>query len=76
MVSFSSLYPVLWEAYLYIEAMLTCVGCTGLVYGGAAGVIRSPHPVIHSISCGIHWFACGTTFWCEYLFHICYLNSY
>ncbi|EYE96559.1 uncharacterized protein EURHEDRAFT_411063 [Aspergillus ruber CBS 135680] len=38
-------------------------GCTGLAYGGAAGVIRSPHPVIHSISCGIHWFACGTTFW-------------
>lgn len=48
--------------------MLTRVGSAGLVYGGAAGVIRSPHPVIHSLSCGIHWFACGTTFWCEFYF--------
>ncbi|KAL5335399.1 hypothetical protein BJX70DRAFT_390687 [Aspergillus crustosus] len=39
------------------------IGSTGLVYGGISGVIRSPHPVIHSISCGIHWFACGTSFW-------------
>ncbi|KAL3495711.1 hypothetical protein BJX62DRAFT_159462 [Aspergillus germanicus] len=38
-------------------------GSAGLVYGGISGVIRSPHPVIHSISCGIHWFACGTSFW-------------
>ncbi|OJJ51226.1 hypothetical protein ASPZODRAFT_156160 [Penicilliopsis zonata CBS 506.65] len=38
-------------------------GAAGLVYGGVAGVIRSPHPVIHSVSCGIHWFACGTAFW-------------
>ncbi|OJJ37563.1 hypothetical protein ASPWEDRAFT_39276 [Aspergillus wentii DTO 134E9] len=38
-------------------------GSAGLVYGGISGVIRSPHPVIHSISCGIHWAACGTSFW-------------
>ncbi|BCS19963.1 uncharacterized protein APUU_20395A [Aspergillus puulaauensis] len=38
-------------------------GSAGLVYGGISGVIRSPHPVIHSISHGIHWFACGTSFW-------------
>ncbi|KAF9892504.1 hypothetical protein FE257_001613 [Aspergillus nanangensis] len=38
-------------------------GSAGLVYGGISGVVRSPHPVIHSMSCGIHWFACGTTFW-------------
>ncbi|PLB36021.1 uncharacterized protein BDW47DRAFT_109332 [Aspergillus candidus] len=38
-------------------------GSTGLVYGGVSGVLRSRHPVIHSISCGIHWFACGTSFW-------------
>ncbi|KAL4878845.1 hypothetical protein BJY04DRAFT_194737 [Aspergillus karnatakaensis] len=38
-------------------------GASGLVYGGISGVIRSPHPVVHSISCGIHWFACGTSFW-------------
>ncbi|OQE27887.1 hypothetical protein PENSTE_c004G01230 [Penicillium steckii] len=38
-------------------------GATGLIYGGAAGVIKSPNPLIHSVSCGIHWFACGSTFW-------------
>ncbi|KAJ5083576.1 hypothetical protein N7456_013003 [Penicillium angulare] len=38
-------------------------GTAGLIYGGAAGVIRSPNPVIHSVSCGIHWAACGSTFW-------------
>ncbi|KAJ5257033.1 hypothetical protein N7478_013137 [Penicillium angulare] len=38
-------------------------GAAGLIYGGAAGVIRSPNPVIHSLSCGIHWAACGSTFW-------------
>ncbi|KAJ5710154.1 hypothetical protein N7493_009746 [Penicillium malachiteum] len=38
-------------------------GVAGLIYGGASGVIRSPNPVIHSISCGIHWAACGSTFW-------------
>ncbi|KAJ5648159.1 hypothetical protein N7490_004531 [Penicillium lividum] len=38
-------------------------GTAGLIYGGAAGVIKSPNPVIHSLSCGIHWFACGTAFW-------------
>ncbi|KAL2222056.1 hypothetical protein M432DRAFT_207353 [Thermoascus aurantiacus ATCC 26904] len=41
----------------------TLSGTAGLVYGGVAGVLRSPHPVIHSISCGIHWFACGASFW-------------
>ncbi|KAJ5166007.1 hypothetical protein N7492_006303 [Penicillium capsulatum] len=38
-------------------------GGAGLIYGGVAGVIRSPNPVIHSISCGIHWFGCGSTYW-------------
>ncbi|KAL4746066.1 hypothetical protein BDW72DRAFT_185623 [Aspergillus terricola var. indicus] len=38
-------------------------GSAGLIYGGISGVIRSPHPVIHSISHGIHWFVCGTSFW-------------
>ncbi|KAL4761019.1 uncharacterized protein BDW70DRAFT_136623 [Aspergillus foveolatus] len=38
-------------------------GSAGLIYGGVSGVIRSPHPVIHSISHGIHWFVCGTSFW-------------
>lgn len=44
---------------------VSLTGSAGLVYGGISGVIRSPHPVIHSISCGIHWFACGASFWCE-----------
>ncbi|KAL4903176.1 hypothetical protein BDW74DRAFT_156768 [Aspergillus multicolor] len=38
-------------------------GSAGLIYGGISGVIRSPHPVIHSISHGIHWSVCGTSFW-------------
>ncbi|KAJ5770319.1 uncharacterized protein N7511_002370 [Penicillium nucicola] len=38
-------------------------GGAGLLYGGAAGVIRSRNPMVHSLSCGIHWFACGSTFW-------------
>ncbi|KAJ5102126.1 hypothetical protein NUU61_004348 [Penicillium alfredii] len=38
-------------------------GVAGLVYGGAAGVIRSPNPVVHSLSCGIHWSICGSAFW-------------
>ncbi|OOQ84918.1 hypothetical protein PEBR_28261 [Penicillium brasilianum] len=38
-------------------------GAAGLIYGGAAGVIRSPNPLVHSLSCGIHWFACGSTYW-------------
>lgn len=41
-------------------------GGAGLIYGGVAGVIRSPSPVIHSISCGIHWFGCGSTYWCMF----------
>ncbi|GFF47777.1 hypothetical protein IFM58399_08133 [Aspergillus lentulus] len=49
-----------WLASLKAGALS---GSAGLVYGGISGVIRSPHPVIHSISCGIHWFACGTSFW-------------
>ncbi|RJE23363.1 hypothetical protein PHISCL_04305 [Aspergillus sclerotialis] len=43
----------------------TLAGAAGLVYGGVAGVFRSSHPGIHSLSRGIHWFACGTTFWCK-----------
>ncbi|CAG8221852.1 unnamed protein product [Penicillium salamii] len=38
-------------------------GTMGLIYGGAAGVIRSPNPMIHSLSCGIHWSICGSSFW-------------
>ncbi|KAJ5488705.1 hypothetical protein N7539_003595 [Penicillium diatomitis] len=38
-------------------------GASGLVYGGFSGVIRSPNPMIHSLSCGIHWFACGSAYW-------------
>lgn len=39
----------------------------GFAYGGVSGVLRSsPHPVIRSISYGIHWFACGSSFWCQY----------
>ncbi|CAG8055380.1 unnamed protein product [Penicillium olsonii] len=44
--------------------MLTLTqGTMGLIYGGAAGVIRSPNPMIHSLSCGIHWSICGSSFW-------------
>ncbi|KAE8154651.1 hypothetical protein BDV25DRAFT_147220 [Aspergillus avenaceus] len=51
------------------NALLSCLkagalgGSAGLIYGGVSGVIRSHHPVIHSISCGIQWSACGTSFW-------------
>ncbi|KAK9851391.1 hypothetical protein MYU51_009649 [Penicillium brevicompactum] len=38
-------------------------GAVGLIYGGAAGVIRSPNPMIHSLSCGIHWSIGGSSFW-------------
>ncbi|RAL14892.1 uncharacterized protein BO97DRAFT_403928 [Aspergillus homomorphus CBS 101889] len=38
-------------------------GSLGLVYGGVAGVIRSPNPVIHSLSCGVQWAATGSGFW-------------
>ncbi|BCR90471.1 uncharacterized protein ACHE_60357A [Aspergillus chevalieri] len=55
--------PNLEDALLSSLKVGAVSGSAGLVYGGAAGVIRSPHPVIHSLSCGIHWFACGTTFW-------------
>ena len=53
--------------YVYHRLTLYSPGSTGLVYGGIAGVIRSPHPVIHSISCGIHWSVCGSSFWCQFL---------
>jgi hypothetical protein len=46
------------------EVLIFQLGTAGLIYGGAAGVIRSPNPMIHSLSCGIHWFACGSAFWC------------
>ncbi|KAF7173453.1 hypothetical protein CNMCM5623_005656 [Aspergillus felis] len=56
--------PVLGEnAWLASLKAGALSGSAGLVYGGISGVIKSPHPVIHSISCGIHWFACGTSFW-------------
>ncbi|BDD55255.1 hypothetical protein MPDQ_001727 [Monascus purpureus] len=60
--------PEAQDAFQY-EALLSSLktgalcGTGGLLYGGIFGVIRSPHPVIHSISYGIHWFACGTSFW-------------
>ncbi|KAL1849710.1 hypothetical protein Plec18167_005301 [Paecilomyces lecythidis] len=38
-------------------------GSAGLLYGGISGVLSSPHPVIHSVSHGIHWFALGSSFW-------------
>ncbi|PYH41611.1 uncharacterized protein BP01DRAFT_305469, partial [Aspergillus saccharolyticus JOP 1030-1] len=38
-------------------------GSLGLVYGGVAGVIRSPNPVIHSLSYGVQWAATGSFFW-------------
>ncbi|KAK2776987.1 hypothetical protein FQN53_002453 [Emmonsiellopsis sp. PD_33] len=38
-------------------------GTSGLLFGGITGIIRSPNPVIHSISAGIHWFAFGASFW-------------
>ncbi|QKX58263.1 uncharacterized protein TRUGW13939_05384, partial [Talaromyces rugulosus] len=38
--------------------------CAGLTYGGASGILRATkHPIIHSISHGIHWAAWGTSFW-------------
>ncbi|KAJ5315535.1 hypothetical protein N7476_005842 [Penicillium atrosanguineum] len=30
-------------------------GAAGIIYGGAAGVIRSRHPLVHSLAHGIHW---------------------
>ncbi|KAL4944194.1 hypothetical protein BDV06DRAFT_220560 [Aspergillus oleicola] len=52
-------------------------GSAGLVYGGISGVIRSPNPVIHSISRGIHWFVGGTSFWFlrSNILDICYENK-
>ncbi|EEP79978.1 conserved hypothetical protein [Uncinocarpus reesii 1704] len=39
-------------------------GTAGLLYGATSGVLKlNRHPVIHSISHGIHWFAFGTSFW-------------
>ena len=46
---------------------LRMLGVGGLLYGGVSGVVRSQHPVIHSISCGIHWSVCGASFWCRIL---------
>ncbi|KAJ6062089.1 uncharacterized protein N7446_006209 [Penicillium canescens] len=37
-----------------LESLTYKIGGAGLLYGGAAGVIRSPNPVVHSLSCGIH----------------------
>ncbi|KAL1954605.1 hypothetical protein VTO42DRAFT_900 [Malbranchea cinnamomea] len=38
-------------------------GVSGLIYGGVSGVWQASHPVIKSISSGIHWFAFGTSYW-------------
>ncbi|KMU81472.1 hypothetical protein CISG_09043 [Coccidioides immitis RMSCC 3703] len=39
-------------------------GTAGLLYGATSGVLKlHRHPVIHSISTGVHWFAFGTSFW-------------
>ncbi|OXV05686.1 hypothetical protein Egran_06546 [Elaphomyces granulatus] len=39
-------------------------GSAGIVYGGASSILRSlPHSIIHTFSSGIHWFACGSSFW-------------
>ncbi|KAK2745438.1 hypothetical protein FQN57_003781 [Myotisia sp. PD_48] len=38
-------------------------GSCGLVYGAISGVFRARHPVIRSISVGVHWLAFGTSFW-------------
>jgi len=39
-------------------------GSAGIIYGGASSILRSsPHSVIHTFSSGIHWFACGSSFW-------------
>ncbi|KAF3400332.1 hypothetical protein DPV78_005572 [Talaromyces pinophilus] len=39
-------------------------GCTGLLYGGASGILRaSKHPVVHTLAHGIHFSIWGTSFW-------------
>ncbi|KAJ6119790.1 hypothetical protein N7523_004070 [Penicillium sp. IBT 18751x] len=38
-------------------------GAAGIIYGGAAGVIRSRHPLVHSLAHGIHWTVAGSAFW-------------
>lgn len=63
------LFGIRSSAYFYPP------GSAGLVYGGIAGVIRSPHPIIHSISCGIHWSVCGSSFWCKSLSPLLLLNN-
>lgn len=40
-------------------------GCTGLLYGGASGILRaSKHPIVHTLAHGIHFSIWGTSFWC------------
>ncbi|KAL4889499.1 hypothetical protein BDV59DRAFT_205173 [Aspergillus ambiguus] len=52
-----SMQNVEYTALLSSVKVGAASGAAGLVYGGISGVVRSPHPVIHSLSCGIHWFA-------------------
>jgi len=39
------------------------LGCTGLVVGGVAGVIRDTPAFFFAAASGIQWFGLGTTFW-------------
>ncbi|KAL3709205.1 hypothetical protein TMatcc_002995 [Talaromyces marneffei ATCC 18224] len=44
-------------------------GCTGLLYGGASGILRaSKHPIVHTLAHGIHFSIWGASFWCTFLF--------
>uniref|UniRef100_A0A093VGQ5 Uncharacterized protein n=1 Tax=Talaromyces marneffei PM1 TaxID=1077442 RepID=A0A093VGQ5_TALMA len=39
-------------------------GCTGLLYGGASGILRaSKHPIVHTLAHGIHFSIWGASFW-------------
>ena len=46
-------------------------GAAGLIYGGVSGVWQATHPVIKSLSTGIHWFAFGTSYWGEVAYYVC-----
>lgn len=69
-----SLIVVLFATFFYgiigiivwYTSLKLLLGASGLVSGGITGVLRSPNPMIHSVSTGIHWFAFGTSFWCQY----------
>ncbi len=40
------------------------IGASGLVAGGAAGILISKHPALFAIAAGIQCFGLGTSFWC------------